>query len=134
MQHVKTPDETGWYWIEAGGDWYMAHLDCDGDSPKLLVCDAPNRSFAVWRAAQPDRWIGPLTCPGGDFGGAIYEFDAELHEQAATESKAMVMVVADFTHDSRHGGTLCSAGLMPGVEAIEAAGAVFARQDAEAKP
>lgn len=77
MLKKTTPDESGWYWIEIDGDWCMAYLSCDGDSPKLLVCDAPNRSFEVRRVVKPGLWVGPLTCPGGDFGGAIDRLEGD---------------------------------------------------------
>ncbi len=132
MLHTKTPDETGWYWIEDGdGQWLMANLDCDDDEPRLLAAFPAGRSWltlAALAVGAVRRWIGPLSQPAGDFGSTITEFTIEQHEEAAAEGKALVMAVADFTHcreEAGHGGTVVVTGKMDAEKAMQTTAAIF---------
>lgn len=139
MQHTKTPDEQGWYWIEdACGGWSMGYLLLSCEDPVLLLSDAipdPPGELAYYtlrdgqwgdmndygelrpEAIRPIRWIGPLGCPGGDFHDNIAEFDAPRHDEAKAAGKAMVMLAVDFSYCDGHHYRVIDTGIVSREEA-----------------
>jgi len=135
------PDDSGWYWIDSGGEWHMVYLWAEQDEPELALADPEHatmkryypRSPAEWRSnghkddILVQRWIGPLECPGGDFPCEIAEWSTESHDNARTAGKALVMVAVDLTHcpEDRTGWRTITTGIMDHDEAMAAAGRVF---------
>lgn len=132
MQHVKTPDEQGWYWVENDGEWSMVYLDTSRDELRLLVADTDHHDLIECHEADDgwtadglwvesySRWIGPLECPGGPFHSAIHEFDAEQHDAAKADGKVLVALVVDFTYADSPQGQLIASGQMTVDEAWDA--------------
>lgn len=114
----NTPDEQGWYWCEDDlGNWYMTFVDtgrefvyfCDVNDPCFDPVDRLRIDSNTVKSIK--RWLGPIGCPGGDFHENTVIADAPLHDLAASEGKAIVLVHVDYRHcaDS-HGSsiTMCS--------------------------
>lgn len=148
MLHHSPPDDQGWYWIEDADshEWHMAYLDTGNEELRLGVVvldaiDAPSLSQMqqatgnYWRYVRgtsgrlvkltTGRWIGPLTCPAGPFGGHIAEFSIESHEEAKASGKALVMLAADFFWCPGPCGTVAITGRMSASEVKAAQSRVF---------
>ena len=125
----RTPDECGWWWVETKWDgWSMAYVDTgrekvylfDGHEPpdfsRMDECELDTVAHDIGAV----RWFGPLTCPGGPFGGDIVIVGAERHDEAIRDGKAIVIRHADFSHvdDERSGARITTSGLYTRDEAM----------------
>jgi len=133
MLHGKTPDQSGWYWVE--DDFRAAHMvrleaEHVADDRTRMLLAMPDRMSAVamfeittgkWaleHVTTPTfitrRWIGPIGCPFGEFGENIAEFSIDLHEEAQSginkDGEVLAMRHVDMKHASKAGGTITSVG------------------------
>lgn len=130
----ELPDEQGWYWCNllATGEWCMAFVDTGREMVFLLGGDSADGFTGPSRHAWDDNsiagdlgaihWYGPITCPGGDFGGTTVLIDEERHLQAQREKKAIVLTYVDFRHcreDGKLGSNMTISGAVPYDEAAE---------------
>ena len=122
MLYKKTPSDTGWYWLDCDGTYYMAYLAAEEyDEPRLLVVDVDGDCMK-WFKEYPDavghwsgisepfdimidHWIGPLSCPYGDFADSIVEPELELHQIAEEDKTCITIKHTNFQHADSHGGT-----------------------------
>lgn len=130
----ELPDDQGWYWckILRTEEWCMAFVDTSRETVFLLggdTCDGftgPSRhdldAPSIGRDLGDILWYGPITCPGGDFGGTTVLIDEERHEQAKRERKAIVLTYVDFRYcreDGKLGSSMTISGALPHDEAAE---------------
>lgn len=126
---TSTPDETGWYWLETKRDgWFMAYVDANEETIYILKGDSPPALNAIDEVsldtADHDlgavRWFGPILCPGGPFGGSTIIINAERHDEAERQQKAIVLRHVDFRHlkDERSGASVTVDGLYTRAQAL----------------
>ena len=115
---TTTPDEDGWYWCEdKNGDWMLTFVDMLQERAWLID---ETSLMEDWIGLEDVdgygivRWFGPLVCPGGDFGGPTVILDAQRHNEAAKEGKAIVLTHVDFKHcpDEKHHSRVTVTALM----------------------
>jgi hypothetical protein len=123
--------------------WQMVYWDSENEKPRLYAFSPEvlfisgledSRGLSVWeqvgdhwedsegsvscRASWcgPDVWVGPLSQPGGPFGGPIAEFDQETFQEAKKLGHVMVMRHIDYTVSDRRMGTVTQISVMPADE------------------
>lgn len=111
---TELPDEKGWYWCKLlhNEEWCMAFVDTCEEHVLLFGGDnalsGPSRHKWDQRCLDRDlgviQWYGPITCPGGDFGGTTVLIDEERHLQAALEKKAIVLTYLDLRYCKEDAG------------------------------
>lgn len=147
MRYKRTPSETGWFWIEDGfGEWWMAYLNVGSDPRQLTMFDPDDGVIRVlevdaggsWidlrinrKCGTPAQWIGPIGCPGGDFGDHQVYFSAEDYDEAEETGKSLVMV--HIEHGGRRHYTVTMVDVVPGDEARDVMNRAFPH-DRESKP
>jgi len=112
---TKLPDDQGWYWCKIldSEEWCMAFVDTGREQVKIWDADGlTGPATSEWdedaiRAKFGEiEWYGPITCPGGDFGGPTVVIDEEAHKKAAAEKSVIVLQHFVYAYcDDRPGST-----------------------------
>lgn len=144
---TELPDEQGWYWAKLldNEEWCMAFVDPGKELVFFFSGDGedhfsgPSRHTWDQRSIERDlgiiQWYGPMTCPGGDFGGPSVIIDEERHLQAALEKKAIVLTYVDFRHckqDGELGSNITFSAALPRDAAVAYVRREFSRSAQEA--
>lgn len=133
MYHTKTPEENGWYWVRFDGDdVVMCYWNPEDEVQYLMRADyKPN----LYPCMERDRlqnvkaWIGPLSCPFGEFGDSCAYFDESQYVSAIEMGDALVMTVVDGIGSDRKFGTVASHYQMPLDEALDRTGGMMRTVD-----